>query len=83
MGRGKATIAIRPERIRLTDAGVSPIAGRIHTRSFVSGQTIYRIVLEDGREMIVKVPANLPEYSIGEQVGVQWSADDAVVLDAD
>src|SRR5947199_5550179 len=24
MGRGKATIAIRPERIRLTDAGVSP-----------------------------------------------------------
>ena len=61
----------------------SPIAGRTQAKSFVSGQMNYRVLLDGGREIIVKEPAMRSERLIGEPVGVAWSADNAVVLDAD
>jgi putative spermidine/putrescine transport system ATP-binding protein len=80
---GKATIAIRPERVRLADADKSPLAGRIHASSFVSGQMNYRIALDGGRQAIVKEPPTSPERQIGERVGLAWNAQDAVVLDGE
>jgi putative spermidine/putrescine transport system ATP-binding protein len=80
---GKATIAVRPERISLGDVANAPMIGRIGASSFISGQMNYRLVLEDGREVIVKETATRRERPVGERVGVSWAAESAVVLDAD
>jgi len=80
---GKATIAVRPERIRLSEPTGCSMTGRIHASSFISGQINYRLILDDGRQMMVKQPATRPERLNCERVGVHWTAEDAVVLDPD
>ena len=74
-------LALRPERIRL---GGGPLAGRIETASFLGGQTLYRITLDDGRSLLAKEnnPAGRPPRTIGERLSLGWDAADAVVLDA-
>lgn len=79
-GSGMATIAIRPERIQLTTVREAPMTGRVQASSFVSGQMNYRVVLDDGHYVMAKESATHPERSIGEAVGVCWSATDVVVL---
>src|SRR5436309_1830230 len=42
---GMGTIAIRPERVRLTNIAGAVLTGTVQIRTFVSGQMIYRVVL--------------------------------------
>src|SRR5262249_40508098 len=78
---GAAAIAVRPERIRITSVEEAPIAGRVQASSFVSGQMNYRIVLDDGHNLVVvKEAAARPERSIGEVVGISWTGNDVVIL---
>jgi len=77
---GMTTIAIRPERIRLSAVQDAPMTGRIQASNFVSGQMNYRIGLDGGRQIIAKEAAISPERSIGEAVGICWNAHDVVVL---
>lgn len=58
MRSGAGTIAIRPERLRLTNEAGSVLTGTVRIRTFVSVQMIYRIVLDDGKELIVKEADN-------------------------
>ena len=74
------TIAIRPERVRLSDGAGGALAGRVRIRTFVSGQMIYRIALEDGRELTVKEADNGTAWPIGAHVGVDWNSRDVVIL---
>jgi putative spermidine/putrescine transport system ATP-binding protein len=80
LGPGTATIAIRPERIRLTSAQEAPVTGRIQASSFVSGQVSYRLVLDGGQTIIAKEAATCPERPVGASVGVHWNAEDVVIL---
>jgi len=82
LSSGAASIAIRPERIQLTSVAEAPVTGRIQASSFVSGQMNYRVILEDGRQVLVKEAAVRPERAIGGAVGVRWSASDVVVLES-
>jgi putative spermidine/putrescine transport system ATP-binding protein len=75
---GKGTIAIRPERLRLTQGGV--LSGRIQTSTFVSGQMIYRIQTEDGRELTVKEADTGTPRPPGTTLGVDWAPEDVVIL---
>jgi putative spermidine/putrescine transport system ATP-binding protein len=75
---GKGTIAIRPERLRLTQGGV--LTGRIQTSTFVSGQMIYRVQLEDGRALTVKESDTGTPRPPGTTVGLDWSPGDVVIL---
>jgi putative spermidine/putrescine transport system ATP-binding protein len=77
-GSGRATIAIRPERMRL--AGNGALSGTIKTSVFVSGQMIYRVATADGRELIVKEADSGKPRQAGAHVGVTWNPDDVVVL---
>src|SRR5262249_55019713 len=79
-GSGKARIAVRAERIRLTAVADAPMTGRVQAGSFVSGQMNYRIALDDGHQVIAKEAATSPERVVGETVGICWNADDVVVL---
>jgi len=76
---GGGAIAIRPERVRLTESGTA-LSGRIAIRTFISGQMIYRIALEDGRQVIVRQADRGLAHDIGAVVGLDWTVDDVVIL---
>jgi spermidine/putrescine ABC transporter ATP-binding subunit len=76
---GARTIAIRPECVRLTEGG-GTLTGRVRIRTFVSGQMVYRIVLEEGRELTVKEAYSDRTWPIGASVGVSWDPKDVVIL---
>jgi len=76
---GAGTIAIRPERVRLTD-GAAVLTGTIQIGTFVSGQMIYRIVLPSGKELTVKEAEGGAARAIGARVGVVWHPSDIVIL---
>jgi putative spermidine/putrescine transport system ATP-binding protein len=77
---GKATMAIRPERMQLTQNVETALKGRVRTSTFVSGQMIYHIVLESGRELAVKEASSGVARPIGAQVGIDWDPNDVVML---
>jgi spermidine/putrescine transport system ATP-binding protein len=77
---GKATMAIRPERMLLTQNVETALKGRVRTSTFVSGQMIYHIVLESGRELAVKEARSGVARPIGTQVGIDWDPNDVVML---
>ena len=76
---GAGTIAIRPERVRLTD-GAGVLTGTIQVRTFVSGQMIYRVVLPGGTQLTVKEADSGAARAIGANVGVDWHPSDIVIL---
>jgi putative spermidine/putrescine transport system ATP-binding protein len=76
---GPGTIAIRPERLRLSN-GTGVLSGRIKASIFVSGQMIYRLVTADGQELTVKESDAGAPRPPGTEVGVDWSPADVVVL---
>jgi spermidine/putrescine ABC transporter ATP-binding subunit len=76
---GAGTIAIRPERMRLTD-GAGVLSGTVQISTFVSGQMIYRVVLQDGKELTVKEADSAAARAIGAQVGIDWNPGDVVIL---
>jgi putative spermidine/putrescine transport system ATP-binding protein len=77
---GKATMAIRPERMHLTQNVETALKGRVRTSTFVSGQMIYRIALENGRELAVKEASTGVARPIGAEVGIDWDPNDVVML---
>ena len=80
MRSGAGTIAIRPERLRLTHEAGAVLTGTVRIRTFVSGQMIYRIVLHDGKELIVKETDNGAARAIGARVGIDWDPGEIVIL---
>jgi putative spermidine/putrescine transport system ATP-binding protein len=77
-GSGRATIAIRPERMRLSEHG--SLHGTIKAATFVSGQMIYRVMIEGGRELIIKEADTGTPRPAGSPVGVAWNPADVVLL---
>jgi putative spermidine/putrescine transport system ATP-binding protein len=77
---GAGTIAIRPERVRLTGDAGAGLSGTIKLRTFVSGQMIYRIALQDGKELIAKEADRGVPRPVGAQVRADWNSGDVVIL---
>ena len=80
---GRPTLAVRPEKIAIGAPG-STLDGTIASASFLGGQTLYRVALADGRQMLVKETntGERPVRSAGDRVGLTWAAGDAVELEA-
>lgn len=54
---GRATIAVRPERMRFVEPGAGLLTGRIESASYHGGRIIYRIAAEDSLRLLVKQAA--------------------------
>jgi ABC-type Fe3+/spermidine/putrescine transport system ATPase subunit len=80
---GRPTLAVRPEKIALGTPG-AVLDGNITSASFLGGQTLYRIALADGRQMLVKETnaGERPVRNVGDRVGLAWAPGDAVELEA-
>ncbi|GGI07007.1 ABC transporter ATP-binding protein [Egicoccus halophilus] len=85
----RADVVVRPEKLRLLPAGTEPPAASNALTATVR-ETIYlgsefrsELVVDDGRVLVVRVPASEPPPTPGASVVVTWDADAAVVLPAD
>ena len=76
-----ATVAVRPENLRLTPATApGPLTGRIAERLFKGAQTVATVRLPGGREVEALLdPATAGDLGEGD-VTVGWDADRAVLI---
>jgi ABC-type Fe3+/spermidine/putrescine transport system ATPase subunit len=80
-GKGRAgpgTVAVRPERLRFVPADAAVLSGTIESANFLGGHVLYRIAAGDAKLLVRETGALRP---VGANVGVTWSAADAVALE--
>jgi putative spermidine/putrescine transport system ATP-binding protein len=81
-GEGEGALALRPEKLRLVDAGSGVIDGVVSDASFLGDQVLYTVSLPDGRPVLVKErnPGTGLLREHGSSVGLHWEPADAVIL---
>ena len=84
-GSGAATLAIRPERVRLSDqAEPGAIAGQVEGAAFLGQDVIAHIIVPGlERPVIARLAAGHPlaaRLARGQAVWLSWQADQAVLL---
>jgi spermidine/putrescine ABC transporter ATP-binding subunit len=79
----EATVVLRPEDLSLTsasDSAAGVICGTVESVSF-SGPTAQVVVsFEDGSRLAAAIKSSTPLPAKGQLVGIEWNAEDAVVL---
>jgi len=79
LAAGPATLAVRPHRLRLTDAGQGVLPG-ICRRIAYLGSRIEYVIATDWGELLVFDTGPRTRRSRDEPVGLQFAPDDAIVL---
>ncbi len=77
------TVAVRPERLFLTDAAGGAIKGRVDNIVYFGTDTTYQVTLQDGGAVIVRAQNSdgaRPRFAVGDAVGVDLAADALQVL---
>jgi putative spermidine/putrescine transport system ATP-binding protein len=86
-GRGPATLAIRPESIRLAPAErAGSIAGEIELCTYLGAVIEHVVRVDNQTEIIVRSSALGPDarrYDAGSRVSLNWAAEDERLFDAD
>jgi putative spermidine/putrescine transport system ATP-binding protein len=76
----RATIAVRPERIRAVSAG-DGYEGAVEVANFLGDSVLARIALSSGQRLLARVPHDArAEFAVGAKVRIAWRAEDAVLL---
>lgn len=82
---GEATLAVRPERIRLVapDAPIqgNRIEGHVAERVFSGASLTYTVQTDAGELRVLRQNADGDVIDIGERVALVWSADHSVVVE--
>jgi putative spermidine/putrescine transport system ATP-binding protein len=87
----KATVNIRPERIKLVTADTKPAAnergvvGTIIEASYIGATTIFLIQTESGQRVIAtrlneELPDQINRFATGDRVGAVWKSDHSAVI---
>jgi putative spermidine/putrescine transport system ATP-binding protein len=83
-GTGILSVALRPEKIRLSPAGdiAASAHGVVENTNFLGGAVLYRITLEGGHRVLVQQPnAGTSRLFVpGNGVTLDWTPADLVVL---
>jgi spermidine/putrescine ABC transporter ATP-binding subunit len=82
---GPAALAIRPERVRVTDAADgAAIQGQVEGAAFLGQDVIAHVAVRNlPRPMVARLAAGHPlsaKLARGQQVWLNWQADQAVIL---
>ncbi len=72
----KASLFVRPERLRLCPAEQGMVRGKVATRLFLGGIWFYEIDSDLGSLRLTAVNAGTPQPQEGEVVGIAWNAGD-------
>lgn len=73
---GEVLGAVRPERLRLVDAGSTDVIGTVKEAVYLGAIVRYCVALDDGLELDVEVPSSRAVHQPGEPVGVDWRLED-------
>jgi putative spermidine/putrescine transport system ATP-binding protein len=81
----RLSLAVRPEKVRLVDAGVradNQFAGTVESVNFLGGSILYRVALANRRLILAVAPNDGAKQlrAPGEAVILGWDAADAVLL---
>ena len=79
---GTATLALRPEKIRLVESSAGLLTGTISDTSFLGDQVVYTVRVPNARRLLVK-ERNRGNGALrveGARVGLTWRAEDGVLL---
>jgi putative spermidine/putrescine transport system ATP-binding protein len=87
-GTGALSVALRPEKIRLSPGGTvdnatgSRAQGAVESTNFLGGAVLYRIALESGHRILAQQPNAGTDgvFVPGQKVKLDWSPTDLVVL---
>jgi putative spermidine/putrescine transport system ATP-binding protein len=83
-GTGVLSVALRPEKIRLSPGGDAAASARgvVENTNFLGGAVLYRITLEGGHRVLVQQPnAGTDRLFVpGNGVTLDWTPADLVVL---
>jgi putative spermidine/putrescine transport system ATP-binding protein len=83
-GTGVLSVALRPEKIRLSPGGDAAASARgvVENTNFLGGAVLYRITLEGGHRVLVQQPnAGTDRLFVpGNDVTLDWTPADLVVL---
>jgi spermidine/putrescine ABC transporter ATP-binding subunit len=85
VANGPAALAIRPERVRVTDAADgTAIQGQVEGAAFLGQDVIAHVAVPNlPRPMVTRLAAGHPlsaKLARGQQVWLNWQADQAVIL---
>jgi putative spermidine/putrescine transport system ATP-binding protein len=74
------SVALRPEKIRITAARADLVHGEIESANFQGGSILYRVAVA-GRHLLVEAAnSGGPPARQGERVGLSWNPEDLVLL---
>jgi putative spermidine/putrescine transport system ATP-binding protein len=79
---GQVTLAIRPESIRLVPAGPARADGTIELCTWLGATVEYVIRLGPELTVLARGPGSAARYQAGTHVGLDWTADDEFLFDA-
>ena len=79
---GAASIAVRPERVRLVQPGAGLVDAAVEEANFRGDAVLLKLALPGGIAMMAKVPRQAAPVE-GGQVGLIWDKADAVLLRRD
>ncbi|MCT8180286.1 ABC transporter ATP-binding protein [Variovorax sp. CY25R-8] len=81
---GELALMVRPDRIRIAEAGAPGLPARVKLGTYLGGTTEWHFETEVGPVSVAQpsVPARSTP-AIGERVSLQWSAEHALPLPAD
>ena len=77
---GEAALLVRPEAVTVTGAGEGLFTGRIQDIMFTGAMTRCIVLLPGDVELKVDA-ARVGSLDVGDEIGVTWAEDHAVVLD--
>jgi putative spermidine/putrescine transport system ATP-binding protein len=82
-GDGELTLSLRPEKIKLVNAGSGRLQGQVLDRFFFGSQWLYRIHTPLGEITVVRANDGSAPLGNGAAVGLEWPAELLRVLAAD
>jgi len=85
---GVLSVALRPEKIRLSSGDAATAAagscaqGLVESTNFLGGAVLYRIAIESGHRVLAQQPnaGGGGVFAPGQKVGLDWNPADLVVL---
>jgi putative spermidine/putrescine transport system ATP-binding protein len=85
-GTGALSVALRPEKIRLSPgdtehpAAAPSARGSIESTNFLGGAVLYRVALDSGHRILAQQPNSGAVFVPGQTVELDWNPADLVVL---
>ncbi len=86
MGHGEATLAVRPDSVRLGPTGSGCVDGEVELCTWLGAVVEHAVRIAPDTTLLARGPGlgrdATPRHSAGERVGLHWGTEDELLFDA-